>query len=149
MNKGIKYAITLVILLALMGVYWYEAQPQNPFTASIGSNRNEIIITDQRVHHILHGNGTSGGHKFGTNTPCKSEFPADWDDNQIIETAKRIAANDNLDWKQGKNGYFVADETVNGIKVRVVLGEQKRSIITSYPLNVKRNPCKREAANDP
>lgn len=104
-----------------------------------------VILTNKRRQHILYGNGKSGGHKHGVGTPCKSEFPEDWDDEKIISVTKKIAANDNLPWKQQDNGYHVSEYFEDGVKVRVVLGSKKQRIITSYPTNVQRNPC---PAND-
>lgn len=81
----------------------------------------------------------------GVGKPCKSEFPADWNEEEILDTVKRIAANDNLPWEKQNNGYHVAESYEGKTRVRVVLGPQKQKIITAYPTNVKRNPC---PAND-
>ena len=83
----------------------------------------------------------AAGIKFGAGRPCKSEFPEDWDDTKIINTTKRIAANDNLDWRREDNGYYVTETMHDDVKIRVVLGPEKRKVITSYPLNTRRNPC--------
>jgi len=104
-----------------------------------------VIISDRRVKHILYGDGSGGGHKFGTGKPCKSEFPQEWDDDKIIDVTRRIAANDNLSWERQGNGYHVAESNEGDIRVRVVKGPQKQRVITAYPVNVKRNPC---PAND-
>ena len=104
-----------------------------------------VILSVSRAHHILYGDARGGGHKYGVGKPCKSEFPADWDDQEIIDTTKQIAANDTVDWRREDNGYFVGEKLVEGVNVRVVLGADKREVITSYPINVKRNPC---PAND-
>lgn len=84
----------------------------------------------------------------GTGKACKSEFPEDWDEEKIISSVKLVAANDNLKWTQEKNGYFVAQANQDGVVVRVVLDREKDDIITAYPLNVQRNPCPRNPAND-
>ena len=105
----------------------------------------KVIITKQRKTHILYGDKTGGGHLYGLGKPCKSEFPEDWDEEEILDTVKRIAANDNLPWEQQDNGYYVAESNEGQTRVRVVLGPQKQKIITAYPTNVQRNPC---PAND-
>lgn len=96
---------------------------------------------------MLHGDQRGGGHLHGTGKPCKSEFPADWDADEVTAHVKSVAANDNLDWEKQDNGYYVAEQAVEGIRVRVVLNRDRSGIVTAYPTNVKRNPCPR-AAND-
>lgn len=122
--------------MALFAFYGIEERP---------APNGNIVISAERSQHILYGDSTGGGHKHGVGKPCKSEFPADWDDAEILDITKRIAANDNLDWKQQRNSYYVAEEMIDGVRVRVVLGPQKRNVITAYPTNVPRNPC---PAND-
>lgn len=80
------------------------------------------------------------------NKPCKSEFPAYWNDRKIIDTINKIAANDNTNWKTQDNGYLVTDTKIENLKIRVVMNPEKPEIITAYPTNVPRNPCR--AAND-
>ncbi|MEM6781635.1 MAG: EndoU domain-containing protein [Pseudomonadota bacterium] len=93
--------------------------------------------------HILHGDETGGGHLYGTGIPCKSEFPADWDENKVKSTVKRLAANDNANWRQEDNGYIVSDQRAEQLNVRVVINPRSGEIVTSYPTNVQRNPCNR------
>lgn len=105
-----------------------------------------VQISEQRRTHILYGDKTGGGHLHGVGKPCKSEFPADWSSEEIVETVQSIAANDNLNWKSQRNGYAVAEQMVEGIRVRVVLDRNRQDVVTAYPVNVMRNPC--PAAND-
>ncbi len=102
-------------------------------------------ISPQRRVHILMGDRTGGGHMFGAGKPCKSEFPSDWDEDKIIDTIDLIAANDNANWEQQRNGYHVREQMIEGVKVRVVKGRKNEQVITAYPLNMGRNPC---PAND-
>lgn len=124
--------IALALLLYLIGA------PQDQSTA-------DVSLSEARAVHILYGDESGGGHLYGTGTPCKSEFPADWNEDKIIQTTKHIAANDNLNWRQEHNGYFVTENMIDGVNVRVVLDPQRSNIITAYPTNVPRNPC---PAND-
>lgn len=103
------------------------------------------VISPQRRTHILYGDATGGGHLYGTGKPCKSEFPKHWDENTVIKEVELIAANDNLNWEQQRNGYFVTEQKVGTINVRVVKGRNGEDVITAYPTNVQRNPC---PAND-
>jgi hypothetical protein len=93
--------------------------------------------------HIL------ANHKSGTSVACKSEFPATWNDEKIIETLKALAANDNVDWKQEDNGYFVGEQEIDGLKVRAVVNREDNTIVTGYPISVELNPCPtKEPASD-
>ena len=103
---------------------------------------SEMCIRDR---HILYGDHKGGGHIYGAGKACKSEFPEDWDSNKILETTARIAANDNLDWDKQRNGYYVSEQMIDEVRVRVVLGRERRNVITAYPTNRPRNPC---PAND-
>ena len=102
-------------------------------------------ISAERREHILHGDASGGGHMHGANKPCKSEFPEHWDEDTIIKEVELIAGNDNLSWQQQRNGYYVTEQKVGTVKVRVVKGRNGKDVITAYPTNVKRNPC---PAND-
>lgn len=126
------------VLIALAILLYLASAPQDQSTA-------DVLLSDTRITHILYGDETGGGHLHGTGTPCKSEFPADWNEEKIIQTTKSIAANDNLNWRQEQNGYFVTEDMTDGVNVRVVLDPQRSYIITAYPTNVPRNPC---PAND-
>ena len=111
-------------------------------------NKASIISAERRVH-ILYGDATGGGHKFGTGKPCKSEFPKHWDDEAIIKEISLIAANDNLNWEQQRNGYYVSEQKVGTVKLRVVKGRENKQVITAYPTNTGRNPCPaNDAVND-
>jgi hypothetical protein len=102
-------------------------------------------ISDDRRIHILYGDATGGGHLYGTGKPCKSEFPKSWNKETVIKEVDLIAANDNLNWEQQRNGYYVTEQSVGTVKVRVVKGRNGEDVITAYPTNMKRNPC---PAND-
>ena len=155
-NKPLKYFITTALLLVLVGLY--EGRWPEPLQNIIDGYNGEvsettlnqaIILTDKRRAHILYGDGSGGGHKFGVGAPCKSEFPENWTDEKIISTTKRIAANDNLRWQQEDNGYFVTEKMEDNVRVRVVLGPKRQRVITSYPTNQPRNPCPyKPSAND-
>lgn len=102
-------------------------------------------ISPERREHILYGDATGGGHLFGQGKPCKSEFPKHWDEKTILKEVDLIAANDNLNWEQQRNGYYVTEQKVGTVKVRVVKGRDGAQVITAYPINMVRNPC---PAND-
>jgi len=147
-QKPLKYLLLSLIVMGLLGAYedklpepiqdflaGYNGQAEKPVDTS------NIVLSDQRAKHILYGDNNGGGHKHGVGTPCKSEFPAYWDDEMILSTTKKIAANDNLRWRQEDNGYHVTEAKEDGVNVRVVLGPQRTRVITSYPTNMPLNPC--------
>ncbi|MCB9991820.1 MAG: EndoU domain-containing protein [Rhodospirillales bacterium] len=98
-------------------------------------------LSPQRRQHILYGDEKGGGHHHSANKPCKSEFPEDWDEDRIIETVTKMAANDNIPWRQEDNGYHVSEQSEDGLDIRVILDREGDDIVTAYPLNVPRNPC--------
>lgn len=114
---------------------------------SVAANDNLPVLTPARLRHITDGDRRGGGHLHGTGAPCKSEFPASWTREKIAHDIPLLAANDNLDWQHGNNGYMVSEGTADdGLKIRIVLDPRDNEIITAYPVNVRRNPC--TGAND-
>lgn len=98
-------------------------------------------ITPDREHHILYGDRTGGGHLHGIGKPCKTEFPQSWDAEKIIARVRAEAANDNVKWRREKNGYHSSDRMIDGVRVRIVLDEDRSHVITAYPVNLPRNTC--------
>ena len=96
-------------------------------------------ITDVRRQHILVGDERGGGHKFGLGRAGKSEFPKDWDDDKIINTALMIANDIRLP-QRPSGRYWLKLGEVEGLHIRVVLNREKMEIVTAYPINVRRNP---------
>lgn len=123
-----------------------EATPQEDQTPQAKEEFNRAShISEQRAQHILYGDATGGGHLYGVGKPCKSEFPKHWNEQTILKEVELIAANDNLNWEQQRNGYYVTEQRVGTVNVRVVKARNAEDVITAYPTNVQRNPC---PAND-
>lgn len=123
-----------------------ETTPQEGQTREVKEEFNRAShISEQRRQHILYGDATGGGHLYGVGKPCKSEFPKHWDEQTILKEVELIAANDNLNWEQQRNGYYVTEQRVGTVNVRVVKARNAEDVITAYPTNVQRNPC---PAND-
>lgn len=119
-----------------------EAPTQEITAPSVQQDFNKAsVISDSRRTHILYGDATGGGHLYGVGKPCKSEFPKHWDEETIIKEVELIAANDNLNWQQQRNGYHVAEQKVGTVKLRVVKDRENEGVITAYPTNTTRNPC--------
>lgn len=112
-------------------------------------NNGDVQVSDKVRVHILQGDKRGGGHKFGLGKACKSEFPKSWTDDEVIDTIQIIAANDNLKWRKQTNGYYMAEDTIDSVRVRVVLDRKRDDVVTAYPINTKRNACPpRKPAND-
>lgn len=144
-NKATKYLLALLTIFMILAYYMGE-QPDKGTKQSgnLTQKINTVTLSARAKNHILYGDDNGGGHKYGIGKPCKSEFPKNWDEEKIITTVKKIAANDNLNWERQNNGYFVSEQNEGNIRVRVVMGDQRQNIITAYPVNVKRNPCPTE-----
>jgi hypothetical protein len=109
------------------------------------SENDSFVVTPQRRIHILVGDVKGGGHKAGIGKPGKTEFPKEWSDDKIIDTAHTIANDPKVPMRpSGK--YWVKAKDVDGIKVRVVLDREKGEVVTSYPLNTPRNKSRRQMA---
>lgn len=51
----------------------------------------DIEVSPKSRMHILDGDKNGGGHRPGTGKPGKTEFPASWDDDKIIEKVTDVA----------------------------------------------------------
>ena len=51
----------------------------------------DIRLTTDRRSHILDGDQTGGGHRYGAGQRGKTEFPADWTDDRIIGAVLGVA----------------------------------------------------------
>ncbi len=143
MFKTRRGLLAIILLALLWSGSWHLSDliPSKPAA--------DIELSDKARAHILDGDARGGGHRHGTGKPCKSEFPVDWNDQKIVEQTMRIAANDNLNWRREKNGYYVSEEMIDGVNVRVVIDRERDDVVTAYPLNTGRNPCPaRTPAND-
>lgn len=152
-RKGLLLLILLFVLfggsekLAQLKDHVFKTSP----SLSSSLEEHDIKLSKSREIHILYGDSRGGGHLHGVGKPCKTEFPKEWDKTKVISTVKQIAANDNLSWEQQTNGYFVTQQTVDDVRVRVVLDREMDDIVTAYPLNGTKNPChinKQNPAND-
>jgi hypothetical protein len=99
------------------------------------------MISETRANHILHGDGTGGGHLW-PGASGKSAFPQNWSSTKILDEINSIATNSSIPGRVQGNGRIVKEAIVDGINIRVVLDPPSKGggVVTGFPTNVPRNP---------
>jgi filamentous hemagglutinin len=122
------------------GGFGAGVQPEvNPVVMATGGA--PIAVDDQAGTHILDSDGNGGGHRAGTGIPGKSEFPASWSDEKILNSIQDIANDPNTNWsKPDRRGYVTGTGTRDGVEIQVVFDTRNGRIVTGYPINAPRNP---------
>ena len=110
--------------------------PRNP----PAQRTNRAVVTPDRRKHILEGNGSAGGHAPGRAMQGKTEFPATWSDDKIIDQIESVANDPESKRAQAARGRTVLEGTREGVVIRVVLGADGKTIITAFPINLSRRP---------
>jgi hypothetical protein len=103
-----------------------------------------IRITPVRIVHVLEGDKTGGGHRHGTGKPGKTEFPAGWNDDKIIDSALDVARKpDKPPVRQDRNDTWLCSGTRANVEVSVVVA-RSGEIVSGWPEEggpgVVRNP---------
>ena len=82
-----------------------------------------VRVTPERTAHILDGDGKGGGgHRHGTGQPGKTEFPATWDDQKVIDTLLDVACRpDHTPQRQERNGRWLARGMRDDVEIVVVV----------------------------
>ncbi|MGD0702957.1 MAG: EndoU domain-containing protein [Trebonia sp.] len=101
-----------------------------------------LSMPRERAIHILDGDATGGGHRYGTGAPGKTEFPASWDDNKIIDSIVSVAhAPDSVSLQ--RNGRWKAEGVRDEVALTVIIMADGR-IWSAYPPpgspGVRQNP---------
>ncbi len=95
-----------------------------------------------RAIHILDGDATGGGHRYGTGTPGKTEFPASWDEDKITDSILSVARAPDSAILQ-RNGRWKAEGVRDEVMLAVIIMADGR-IWSAYPLpgspGVRQNP---------
>lgn len=89
------------------------------------------VTTGRRIH-ILDGDASGGGHRFGAGKG-KTEFPPDWTDDQIITAIEKIANDPQSVASSARRGRKVMRGVENGLPISVVVDPADGSIVTGYP----------------
>jgi hypothetical protein len=105
-----------------------------------------ICVTPERTKHILDGDRTGGGHRHGVGNPGKTEFPASWADEKIINNVLDVACKpDKPPTHQDWNDTWLCTGTRDNVEVSAVV-ERSGDILTGWPEEgspgVVRNPRK-------
>ena len=102
------------------------------------SNRpalDALCVSPERRVHILDGDadGGGGGHRHGVGNPGKTEFPASWNDEKIINALLDVARQpDHSPGHQEWNDRWVARGTRDDVEVVAVVARDGR-IWTGWP----------------
>ena len=109
-------------------------------------DEDSVRIPPDRAAHILDGDdeGTGGGHRAGTGSPGKTEFPSNWDDNKILSNVEDVARNpDVMPEEPQSNGRWKFEGTRDGVHTTVIVN-QDGTVHTAWPREgdpgVVRNP---------
>jgi hypothetical protein len=106
---------------------------------------SEIVVPADRRAHILEGEpGDGGGHRHGTGQPDKTEFPAAWNDDRIIDAVLAVVRNpDQPPERQDWNERWQVGGIHDGVGIVAVV-ERDGRVWTAWPLDgspgVVRNP---------
>lgn len=93
----------------------------------------DIRPTADRRTHILDGDERGGGHRHGTGVPDKTEFPADWEDDQIIDAILAVARKpDREPEHQNWNDRWKVSGQYKGVEI-VAIVESDGAIWTAWP----------------
>jgi len=87
-----------------------------------------LRVSPERRAHILDGDADgSGGHRHGIGNPGKTEFPASWNDEKIVDTLLDVAHQpDHPPRHQEWNDRWVARGTRDDVEVVVVMARDGR-----------------------
>jgi hypothetical protein len=104
-----------------------------------------LRLPPERAIHILDGDATGGGHRYGTGSPGKTEFPASWDEDKITDSILSIARSPDSASLQ-RNGRWKVEGVRDEVALAVIITTDGR-IWSAYPLpgspGVRQNPRNR------
>jgi RHS repeat-associated protein len=124
------------VFAGLEGLFYPQLHPSRTPTPS--PQPEPVNLTDQKATtHTLDGDATGGGHAPGTGIPGKSEFPAGWSRDRIMDAISDVAT-DPASKTTTAGRTTLVDGTRDGVNIRVVIRDNR--IVTGYPTNLPRNP---------
>jgi len=129
-----------------------DSTGETPASADYAAPDEIQLTDDQRRIHILDGDDTGGGHRHGTGRPGKTEFPADWRDDRIVDAILAVARNpDRAPKHQNWNDRWRVSGEHDGVRVVAVVGSDG-GVWTAWPdrrsPGVTKNPATKNPAED-
>jgi Bacterial EndoU nuclease len=95
---------------------------------------DKIVLSPDRAVHILDGDATGGGHRYGTGKPGKTEFPADWGDAKVLGAIQDVAqAPDQQPLHQTWNDRWLTRGTRDDVEIVAVVSSDGR-VLSGWPL---------------
>lgn len=91
-----------------------------------------FVVGSQKRIHILSGDHTGGGHRFGAGKG-KNEFPSSWSDDDIINAIESVANDPGSTRLTRRAGRAIFINVRNTISVTVVVDVATADIVTGYP----------------
>lgn len=129
-----------------------DSPSETPLSADYAAPDEIRLAAEQRRIHILDGDQTGGGHRHGTGRPAKTEFPAEWGDDCIIDAILAIARHpDQAPKHQNWNDRWRVSGQHDGVRIRAVV-EPDGGIWTAWPVEgspgVVKNPPAKSSVED-
>ncbi len=121
-----------------------SSQPGIGHNSGAGLDDPHPHISPGRKEHILEGDGKSGGHRSGTGVPGATEFPEDWDDEDILDGIEEVyGSGEEVDGLADDPDYIGLRGKYKGIEIEVIV-DGDGNVVTGYPSpgqeGVKENP---------
>ncbi|MCI5189801.1 MAG: hypothetical protein D3905_08375, partial [Candidatus Electrothrix sp. AS4_5] len=143
-----KTCLDIVSLAPVVGVFKYTDEVATVVKGAdkvkdAKKSNNFVDLTDARGRgHILGGDATGGGHRYGTGQPGKSEFPSTWSDEKILHEISDVATDPNAAFTASRGGRTIVEGTRDGVDIKVVIENPDRGerIVTGFPTSTPRNP---------
>ncbi|MGC0773099.1 MAG: EndoU domain-containing protein [Candidatus Acidiferrum sp.] len=124
------------VFAGLGGLFYPQLHPSRTPTPS--PQPEPVNLADQKATtHTLDGDATGGGHAPGSGIPGKSEFPAGWSRDKIMNDISDVAT-DPASKVTTVGRTTLVDGARDGVNIRVVIKDGR--IVTGYPTNIPRNP---------
>jgi hypothetical protein len=114
---------------------------------SAAETAKDALISSGRAKHILYGDASGGGHKWGLTRLFngKTKFPWSWSDDKILNAVSEVATNPSSKWippagvkpgtyftKAGRPHRFTVEGMYEGVKIRAIV--QGGEVITGFPI---------------
>ncbi len=94
---------------------------------------SDIVLPADRRAHILDGDpNDGGGHRHGTGHPDKTEFPADWEDDRIIDAVLAVARDPDQPPQHQLNDRWRMESSRDGVQIVAIVAADG-DVWTAWP----------------